>query len=131
MAGRYLLNTNIVIGLFAADKTITEPLEQAESVYVSSIVLGELYGAYKSQRTRENVNRIDEFALASTVLHNDVETARQYGAIKDRLHRQGHPIRENDIWIAAIALQCDLTLVTRDAHFAEVAGLRVDSWLET
>ena len=132
MTGRYLLDTNIVIGLFAADETITESLKQAESVFVSSIVLGELcYGAYKSQRVQENISRMDKFAVANAVLHNDTETARQYGAIKERLYRKGHPIPENDIWIAAVALQFNLTLVSRDAHFAEITDLQVDSWLET
>jgi len=93
MTGRYLLDTNIIIGLFAADETITESLKQVDSVFVSSIVLGELYyGAYKSQRVQENISRIDEFAVANAVLHNDTETARQYGAIKERLHRKGRPI---------------------------------------
>jgi tRNA(fMet)-specific endonuclease VapC len=38
------------------------------------------------------------------------------------------PIPENDIWIAAIALQNDLTLVARDAHFLEVDGLKTEAW---
>jgi predicted nucleic acid-binding protein len=35
---------------------------------------------------------------------------------------------ENDIWIAAIALQHDLILVTRDAHFQEVENLQTAMW---
>ena len=41
---------------------------------------------------------------------------------------KGRPIPENDIWIAAIALQYDLTLITRDTHFGEVDNLKVESW---
>jgi len=40
----------------------------------------------------------------------------------------GKPMPINDIWIAAIAVQHDLTLVTRDAHFAAVDGLKQAKW---
>lgn len=46
MSGRYLLDTNIVIGLFAGDETIIESLKGADAVFVASIVLGGLcFGA--------------------------------------------------------------------------------------
>lgn len=44
------------------------------------------------------------------------------------LKRKGKPIPENDVWIAACALQHDLILVTRDGHFEYVEGLRFESW---
>jgi predicted nucleic acid-binding protein len=37
---------------------------------------------------------------------------------------QGRPIPDNDIWIAAIARQHSLSLITRDAHFREIEGLK-------
>ncbi|WP_322746135.1 PIN domain-containing protein [Nostoc sp. LEGE 06077] len=58
----------------------------------------------------------------------DVETARQYGEIKNKLRLKGHPLPENDIWIASVALQYQLTLVTRDAHFQQVENLQTVSW---
>jgi len=33
------------------------------------------------------------------------------------------------VWIAALALQHGLTVVSRDAHFSEVDGLSLESWL--
>ena len=58
----------------------------------------------------------------------DLETARRYGIIKDRLRRKGTIIPDNDIWIAAIAMQHGLILVTRDAHFDEVESLQTERW---
>jgi len=55
-------------------------------------------------------------------------TAQQYGDIKNQLRAKGRPIPENDIWIAAIAMQYQLTLVARDGHFHEVDGLQVEAW---
>ena len=58
----------------------------------------------------------------------DTATAQQYGDIKNQLRAKGRPIPENDIWIAAIAMQYQLTLVARDGHFHEVDGLQVETW---
>jgi tRNA(fMet)-specific endonuclease VapC len=48
--------------------------------------------------------------------------------IKDALRRKGRPIPENDIWIAAVAKQPNLGLVTRDVHLHEVGGLVIEAW---
>lgn len=129
MNGNYLLDTNIVIGFFADDRNIRDAFAQAEQVSIPTTVLGELfYGASKSTRASENVARIDSLQNLATVLVCDAGTARWYGEIKNHLLKKGKPIPENDIWIAAVALQYDMTLVTRDGHFDEVEMLRVASW---
>lgn len=129
MNGRCLLDTNIVIALFANDEKVKENLIKTDEVFIPSIVIGELfYGAYKSARAKENIQKIEELANQSVVLGCDSETSRIYGEIKYELSVKGHPIPENDIWIAAIAIQNELTLVSRDAHFDEVSKLRIESW---
>ncbi|MDQ3458705.1 MAG: type II toxin-antitoxin system VapC family toxin [Deinococcota bacterium] len=129
MSGRFLLDTNIIIALFAKEDTVMQKLANAEDVFVPSIALGELYfGAGKSARAKENTTRIDEFAANGAVLFCDTVTAKQYGAIKNQLKVSGSPIPENDIWIAAIAAQYQLILVTRDSHFQAVEGLQVEQW---
>jgi tRNA(fMet)-specific endonuclease VapC len=129
MAGRFLPDTNIVIALFAGEAVILHEFSKADEIFLASVVLGELYyGARKSARTIENVARIDAFAASNVVLACDVDTSRQYGVIKESLRTKGKMIPENDIWIAATALQHGLTLVTRDAHFNEVDALLVAKW---
>ncbi len=129
MSGRYLLDTNIIIALFASEASIINNLAQADEVFIPSIALGELhYGARKSGRSQENLQRIEELVANSTVIECDADTARQYGEVKNKLRIKGRPLPENDIWIAALALQYGLTLVTRDAHFHEVENLQTVSW---
>jgi len=102
--GRFLLDTNIIIALFAEDPTVHEHIANATEVFVPCIAIGELYfGAYNSLKAQENLNRIDEFALNNTILSCNTETAKMYGDIKNRLKDKGQPIPENDIWITAIA----------------------------
>lgn len=129
MNGKILLDTNIIIALFAGESSIKERLATAEEVFIASTVLGELYyGAYKSHLDRENLLRIDELAERSAILGCDRETARHYGFIKNNLRKQGRPIPENDLWIAACAQQYDLVLVTRDDHFKAITGLNLEMW---
>lgn len=129
MNGRFLLDTNIVIAIFAKDAGVEAGLVNATEVFIPGIVLGELYyGAHKSYRVTENLAKINEFAANNSILTCDTRTAQEYGEIKNRLRAKGRPIPENDIWIAAIAKQYSLTLVTRDAHFGEVDGLMIEAW---
>jgi tRNA(fMet)-specific endonuclease VapC len=106
-----------------------EALELAQEVFVPIIALGELYyGAQKSQKVEDNIRRINEFADSCSVLMCDTETSRQYGEVKNLLRAKGRPIPENDIWIAAIAKQHELTLVSRDDHFNEIEDFMTSTW---
>lgn len=128
MPGRVLLDTNVVIPFFSGEKSVSQRLAKAE-VCVSSTVLGELYfGARKSANVSANLSKIEQFAATVQVLSCDAVTARVYGQIKDQLRSKGRPIPENDIWIAAVALQYGLPLATRDDHFKEIDGLRTERW---
>ncbi|SRR5258706_3133316 len=129
MSGKFLLDTNIVIALFANDKNVLAQLKSADEVFIPSTVLGELYyGANKSSRSRINIARIDEFAAENQILAIDGETARYYGEVKNSLRAKGKPIPENDIWIAALSRQYKHMLVTYDKHFSEVEGIETTSW---
>jgi tRNA(fMet)-specific endonuclease VapC len=129
MAGiSYLLDTNIAIAILNQESAIESHLT-GNTIYIPTIALGELcFGAYKSARTSENLARIDQFIAQYELLDVDRLTARHYGEIKRILQQKGRPLPENDIWIAAIAIQYDLPLVTRDAHFNAVDGLLVEKW---
>ncbi len=129
MDGKFLLDTNIIIKLFRGDKSIENAIISAELIFVSSIVVGELFhGAYLSQEIDLNKERIKSFVETCTILSPDFESAEEYGKIKSELKRKGKPIPENDIWIAAIARQHQLILVTYDKHFENIEQLLIRKW---
>lgn len=129
MSGKYLLDTNIVIAIFGDDDMVIEKLLSADEVLIPNIVVGELlYGALKSSRSEENLNQIEKFIAGNVIIGSNTETARHYGKIKFGLQQKGRPIPENDIWIAALALEHELSLVTRDEHFQEVSELDRVVW---
>jgi tRNA(fMet)-specific endonuclease VapC len=129
MNGRVLVDTKVLIGLFAGDPEIADRLQQQQEVFLCVPVLGELrYGALASVRVEQNLARLDDFARALIVLDCDRVTAAAYAAVKFHLRNKGRPIPENDVWIAALAQQHGLTLATRDSHFQLVDGLPLELW---
>ncbi len=53
MSGKCLLDTNMVIALFAIEAAVKDNLAQTDQVFVPSVVIGELcYGAHKSARAQ-------------------------------------------------------------------------------
>ena len=129
MNGKHLLDTNIIVALFKNDENVRNQMAASPEVFAPAIAVGELYyGAQHSAHVEENMNHVREFAKSTTVLACDIATAEHYGQIKNELKTKGHPLPENDIWIAAIARQHSLTVVTRDQHFKEIDELLLEEW---
>ena len=128
-SGRFLLDTNTVIALMEGDGGLLASLDRADEGLVPAVVLGELFfGAAKSGRPTENAARVERFASETAIVTSDLEVAREYGLLKQRLKSKGRPIPENDIWIAAAAKRYGMILVTRDRHFEQVEELRTVNW---
>jgi len=128
MNGDYILDSNIVIDIFRNDLETIERVRQLGSIYVPVIVLGELYyGANKSNSTPKRTLEIEQLKRTVNLLEVTEKTAKIYGEIKNQLSQKGKPIPENDIWIAAIAKEAGLPLLTKDKHFQEVDGIQVTS----
>ncbi|NUQ24851.1 MAG: type II toxin-antitoxin system VapC family toxin [Saprospiraceae bacterium] len=129
MNGRYLLDTNIVVPFLNGETGLKDKLGQYEDIYLPVFVLGELYyGAFNSSKKTYNLEKIEEFKEEIFILDCDEHTTKIYGEVKKGLKNKGTPIPENDIWISAIAIQYNLTLVTRDSHFYNVDGLSIERW---
>jgi tRNA(fMet)-specific endonuclease VapC len=129
----YLLDTNTCIHyLNGTSAMIRERLERTreEEVLLCSVVKAELvFGAFKSARRDENLVKIKRFADRFVSLPFDDAATPAYGEIRSSLRRMGTPIGPNDLFIAAIAIAHDLTLVTNNVdEFSRVARLKWESW---
>ena len=130
MNGSFILDTNIVIALFGNDAKVIAEIKNARNVYLPAIVVGELYyGALNSSKPKQNSIKINELLNAVSVLNCDTETGKLYGRVKKELKDKGKPIPENDIWIIALSKQHKIKVVSRDAHFENVANLELEKWL--
>ncbi|HEX8831105.1 MAG TPA: type II toxin-antitoxin system VapC family toxin [Longimicrobium sp.] len=124
-----LLDTSVIIDMMLGDANAERATTAAEQVFVPVPALGELlFGAEKSRQRELEIAKIAAFVSPLEVLPCEPETACQYGEIRNHLRLKGRPIPDNDIWIAAIAQQHDLMVVTRDAHFREIEDLALLTW---
>jgi tRNA(fMet)-specific endonuclease VapC len=123
-----LLDTNAYTGLINGDTRIYEQITQADIVYMSTVILGELYaGFHGGSKSDWNSNILRDFLEMETVKIIDVThgTARIFGVIKNELKQKAKMIPVNDIWIAAHAIETDSTLLTYDKHFANISNLKI------
>ncbi len=115
---RCFLDTSVIIHFFKGNTSIVGLLKTFQEVFVSSIVVGELYyGAYASANSQKHIEQIQDFLTDCIIVSPDLEASIAYGKLKSDLKRKGSPIPENDIWIAAIAIQQNIPLFTTDNHF--------------
>ena len=123
-----LLDTNAYTGLINGDTRILEHMIQAETIYISTVMLGELYaGFYGGSKFDWNSNILHTFLEMNPIIVIDVtqETAKIFGKIKNELRQKAAIIPVNDIWIAAHAIETDSTLLTFDKHFGNISSLKI------
>jgi tRNA(fMet)-specific endonuclease VapC len=101
---------------------------ESETVYCSTIMLGELFAGFRGgSRYLENIRELKSFLSKEgvTVLNFTIDTAEIFGEIKTLLHDSGTMIPLNDIWVASHAIETGAKLVTYDTHFKHIPGLRI------
>ena len=117
---RYCVDASACGHFKLGDSEVVSLLDSAEWIGVTSIVLGALWtGFIQGRRPKENEAELREFLAnpAVELLPVDHNVARIYAEIVADLLKAGTPIPTNDIWIAALVVQHDLLLCTRDRHF--------------
>ena len=61
----------------------------------------------------------------------DEKAAEKYGEIRFHLESRGTPIGERDMFIAAIALTREMTVVTHNLkEYARVPDLQIEDWFQ-
>jgi len=103
-------------------------VRRAVDIMIPFIVLGELRAGFAcGTRSYKNEQTLTRFLNSPRVkqLFADEDTTHQYARLFRQLRKQGTPIPTNDLWIAALALQHDLLLFTRDTHFNHLPQLPV------
>lgn len=123
-----LMDTNAYSELLKGDERVLSEIGEAEKVYMSVFVLGELFYGFKGgQKEVRNRGYLKDFLSKHTVriVQASEETAEYFSEIKHNIKMQGKKIPLNDVWIAAHAMQHGAVLITYDKHFEHVQGLRI------
>ena len=130
----WLLDTNIVSGLVRDPSgQIAQRVSAArqDELCTSIVVACELrYGAAKRGAARLTA-RIEDILNNLTVQPLLADADRHYASLRTALERQGKPIGQHDMLIAAHAMALDATLVTANTReFERIEGLRLENWLD-
>lgn len=124
-----ILDTNAVSALLTGEPGLDEVLGVADRHHLPVIVIGEYRFGLLGLRQRPRLESLFLRLIAeSIVLDVEHQTAEHYAAIRHELRQQGQPVPENDLWIAALARQYDLEIVSRDPHFDVIAGVKRVAW---
>ena len=127
------IDTNAYRAFKRGDAAILSVLQHAPIIIVSVTVLGELLAGFAAgSRESSNRSELTQFLGSGRVqtTPGTTATADLYALIYAALRRKGQPIPTNDLWIAASCLEHGAALLTLDAHFQAIDGLRAGRQLE-
>lgn len=124
-----ILDTNALSAFVDGDRSVGEVLVSQARAAIPVIVLGEFrYGIAESRHRRAYEAWLDAHLHRFELLPVTEETTFSYAQLRVALRRSGRPIPANDAWIAALALQHGLPILSRDQHFDSLPGVDRRGW---
>jgi len=124
-----ILDTNALSAFVDGDDGVGDVLRRQSRAAIPVIVLGEFrYGIAESRHQAAYESWLDSQLPHFDILAVTDETTIAYAALRVALKRSGRPIPANDAWIAALALQHRIPILSRDHHFDVVPGLERRGW---
>lgn len=124
-----ILDTNALSAFADGDKTLLRVLEDESELALPVVALGEyLYGIRRSRLRKTYEEWLDANTSMFMLLSIGRETSKRYAEIRYELKTAGTPIPTNDLWIAALAREHHLPVLSRDSHFHAVRNLRRIAW---
>jgi len=132
MPARYLLDTNMASYIIKGniprvrERLVKVPMAQ---IAISAVTEAELrFGVARRPEAGRLKTAVDEFLLRVEVLPWGSEAAQQYARVRAALERDGEPMGNLDMMIAAHALAAQVVLVTNDHAFRRVKHLKIADW---
>ena len=122
------IDTNAFSDLNRGYPDIKKFINKQNDLFVPFIVIAELRAGFLlGNKLAENESMLTEFLDQSNVtsLYPTDKTTQVFADIFTALRKAGKPIGTNDIWIAALCLQHDVPLLTKDNDFSNIVNLKL------
>jgi predicted nucleic acid-binding protein len=124
-----ILDTNALSAFVDGEPEVGAILGLQHRAAIPVIVLGEFrYGIMGSRHRKTYEEWLENHLRHFDLLAVTAETTVPYAALRAALKRLGRPIPANDAWIAALAMQHRLPILSRDEHFDALSDVRRVSW---
>lgn len=120
---RVALDTNRYVDLCKGVAETVAIVSTADAVLLPFVVVAELRAGFAmGRKSADNERVLRRFLLKDgvRVLYPDDATSHRYASVFRQLRTQGTPIPTHDLWIAALVLQHELLLHSRDRHFDQL-----------
>ena len=119
-----ILDTNALSAWAEGNDAVEAPLRSASRLVIPSVVLGEYYYGIRQSRHRKRYQDwLTRYVPMTEIAAVTSATADAYAYIRLELKRLGNPIPSNDVWVAALARQHSLAILSNDSHFDAVEGV--------
>jgi len=120
---KLMLDTNRYKDFCSGETSVFSAIKKAETVVFPFIVVAELKAGFacgtKAKKNEAVLSRFLNEKYVQTIYANK-ETFFHYADLYKQLREQGTPIPTNDLWIAALTIQHNMILGTRDKHFKHI-----------
>lgn len=126
MAVEIIIDTNRYRYFCDAEPHAVEVFRRVHAIHIPIIVVAEMRAGFvMGSRSARNESVLARFLSRARVrvLRPDMATTHHYAGLFRQLRVAGLPIPVNDPWVAALAVQHDLSLFTRDSHFYYLSQL--------
>jgi len=128
-----LLDTDIVSyffqGLPQVLKKVDKYLKEHGYVNISVVTYYEVMNGLLYKDAKKQLKKFEEFVHLNRILSLSLESAKTSAKIYAELRRKGEIIGHNDVLIAGIAVENNLTLITNNSsHFSRIKDLEIDNW---
>jgi tRNA(fMet)-specific endonuclease VapC len=124
-----ILDTNALSAVAEGNLNVREKIADADGPYLPVIVIGEYrFGLLSSRERSRRLPWLQELLRHWTVLDVTRDTAVEYSELRQWIATHSRPIPVNDVWIAALARQHGLPVLTNDTDFTGIPGVEVVSF---
>lgn len=119
-----IIDTNVYSGLDRNNKAAVTLIANRQTVSLPFCVIGELwFGFLLGKNTKENQKRLHRFMSQDgvEVMAPSSRTYKVYGDLAVYCRKRGRALSNNDLWIAALAVEHDMPIATYDRDFLVLA----------
>ncbi len=126
-----IIDTNVYRAFCDGDETVYRELEKSTKATLPLAVIAEIHKAFWAGTKRgQNETMLNQFLekTGAEILEPSMRTAEYFAELWYFCRQRGRVLSDNDLWIAATAMETGESLLTLDKDFAvfhDYAGLDV------